>query len=238
MLGQRDNPGVAPRGTPSVAARPRLMPIDVAIVDDHGVMRDGLQAMLSGAADVRVVACEGGAAEGIEAVLRTRPQVVLMDITMPGMSGIEATQKLQRAAPQCGVLMLSMHSSPDLVGQAIRAGARGYVLKESSSAELLAAIRAVAEGRRYLGAGVSEGVMELIKGGGTGSAALAALTPRERQVLELIVDGRTNAQAAAVLHLSPRSVETYRGRLMQKLGISDLPSLVKFAIRNGITAAG
>ena len=88
MLGQRDNAGLAPRGTPSVLPRQRLMPIDVVIVDDHGVMREGLQAMLSGAADVRVVACEGGAAEGIEAVLRTRPQVVLMDITMPGMSGI------------------------------------------------------------------------------------------------------------------------------------------------------
>lgn len=214
------------------------MAIDVVIVDDHGVIRDGVKALLQGTDDIRVVAAEPSAHTGLAAVERTHPQVVLMDISMPGMNGIEATQQLARNAPDVGVLMLSMHSSPDLVGQSIRAGARGYLLKEAASEELAEAVRAIASGRRYLGAGVGEGVMDWIKGSGGGSDALASLTPRERQVLELIVDGRTNAQAASILKLSPRSVETYRGRLMQKLGMQDLPALVKFAIRNGITGAG
>ena len=159
--------------------------------------------------------------------------MALLDISMPGLSGIEATRAIVAASPETAVVILSMHSSADLVREALRAGALGYLLKEAAGEEVVKAVRTVAAGRRFLGAGIAE---LLVEGYMHGQVATAAdLTARERDVLRLVVEGKTNVESATILGLSPRSVETYRLRLMQKLGVSDLPSLVKFAIRHGIT---
>jgi DNA-binding NarL/FixJ family response regulator len=205
------------------------MVINVLLADDHGVLRDGVQRVLESNADIRVVAAVDDGHKAVEQALRLRPQVVVMDISMPGLSGLEATRRIARGAPASAVVILSMHSSAELTREAFAAGAKGYLLKESAGDEVVKAVRAVAAGRRYLGEGLAEALLD------ARDAPLERLTPREREVLQLIVEGKSNALTAAALGLSPRSVETYRLRLMEKLGIGDLASLVKFAIRHGMT---
>jgi DNA-binding NarL/FixJ family response regulator len=206
------------------------MVIDVMLADDHGVLRDGVQRLLEANADIKVVATVDGGREAVEKAAELQPDVVVMDISMPHMNGLEATRRIADRAPATAVAILSMHSSREMVREAFAAGARGYVLKESAGGEIVRAVRTVAAGRRFVGEGVVDKVLDEYTASGVES-----LTPREREILRLIVDGKSNAEAAAILGLSPRSVETYRLRLMQKLGIEDLPTLVKFAIRHGMT---
>jgi DNA-binding NarL/FixJ family response regulator len=212
------------------------MAIKVLLADDHGVLRDGVQRLLEAYSDIQVVSTVSDGREAVEMAVQLRPDVVLMDITMPGLNGIDATRAMRERAPGVRVVVLSMHSAVDVVRQALAAGARGYLLKESAGREVETAVRAVAAGRRFLGAGVVERIAAEFPHG-SGRSDVDCLTRREREVLRLIVDGCSNAKAAAVLGLSPRSVETYRARVMSKLDIKDLPSLVKFAIRHGITTA-
>jgi DNA-binding NarL/FixJ family response regulator len=207
------------------------MVISVLLADDHGVLRDGMQRLLEANADIRVVAVAQDGLEAVRKAAELQPDVVVMDISMPGMNGLAATRRIAERAPRSGVVILSMHSSADMVRAALAAGARGYLLKESAGDEVVRAVRAAAAGRRFLGEGVADKVLP-----GGPPAPLDQLTAREREVLQLVVQGKSNAEAAAILGLSPRSVETYRLRLMQKLGIEDLPSLVKFAIRHGMTS--
>jgi DNA-binding NarL/FixJ family response regulator len=209
------------------------MGITVLLADDHGVLRDGVRRLLEATGDIRVVAVADNGLEALEKATEVRPDVALLDISMPGLSGIEATRAIMARFPKTAVVILSMHSSMELVQEALRAGARGYLLKESAGEEVVKAVRAVAAGRRFLEAGVTELVIEGCIHARVATAA--HLTARERDVLRLVVEGKSNIESAAALGLSPRSVETYRLRLMQKLGLSDLPSLVKFAIRHGIT---
>jgi DNA-binding NarL/FixJ family response regulator len=206
------------------------MVINVLLVDDHGVLRDGVQRLLESHTDIRVVATADDGHAAVERVAALRPDVVVMDISMPALNGLEATRRIVAAAPATAVVILSMHSTPEITREAFTAGARGYLLKESAGDEVVKAVRAAAAGRRYLG----EGVADKLIPGPSSPAPLDRLTPREREVLQLIVAGKSNAETAAVLALSPRSVETYRLRLMEKLDIEDLPALVKFAIRNGM----
>jgi DNA-binding NarL/FixJ family response regulator len=209
------------------------MVISVLLADDHGVLRDGLRRLLEVNSDIRVCALADNGREALEKATAMRPDVALLDISMPVLSGIEATRAIVAASPETAVLILSMHSSAELVREALRAGALGYLLKEAAGDEVVKAVRTVAAGKRFLGAGIAELVVE---GYIQGQIATAAdLTARERDVLRLVVEGKSNVESAAILGLSPRSVETYRLRLMQKLGVSDLPALVKFAIRHGIT---
>jgi DNA-binding NarL/FixJ family response regulator len=210
------------------------MVIRVLLADDHGVLRDGVQRLLEVHSDIKVVSMVSDGLEAVEMAARLRPEVVVMDITMPGLSGIDATRAMVEKLPEIGVVMLSMHSTVELVRQALLAGARGYLLKESAGREVESAVRAVAAGRRFLGAGIADKIAAEYPYAAKRSD-LDYLTPRERDVLRLIVEGRSSAEAAAILGLSPRSVDTYRARLMDKLQIDDLPSLVKFAIRHGIT---
>ncbi len=205
--------------------------IRVLVADDHGVMRDGLCRLLETDPDIRVVAVAKDGREAIEQAAATRPEVILMDVSMPRMGGIEATRSIAGIAPEAAVVMLSMHSAERTVGEALEAGARGYLLKESAGAEVLSAVRTVAAGGRYLGGGL--GIREDARAAGD---PMARLTASERRVLRLVVDGKSNAEAAQLLGLTPRTVETYRIRLMDKLQVDDLPSLVKFAIRNGLTS--
>jgi DNA-binding NarL/FixJ family response regulator len=207
----------------------------VALADDHAVVRDGLRALLEAQSDMSVV---GDAANGREAVrlaVRLHPDVIVMDIAMPELNGIEATQQIHDASPSTQVVILSMHSTTEHIFRALQAGARGYLLKESAGSEVVDAIRAVRAGRRYLSQKIASTVLDDYISERNRTSPLDSLSPRERQILQLVAEGRSSAEAAATLFLSPKTVDTYRSRMMQKLGIGDLSSLVKFAIQHGIT---
>jgi len=214
------------------------MNIRVFLADDHAVVRDGLRFLLEAQGDIRVI---GDAEDGRAAVrqaLQLQPDVVIIDIAMPALNGIEATQQICAACPATRVIILSMHSSSEHVFRALQAGACGYLLKESAGAEVVQAVRAVHAGRRYLSEKIADQESADYlrqRQDGEARSPLARLSPREREVLQLVAEGRSSAEIAALLHLSPKTIETYRSRLMQKLGLSDLPSLVRFAIQHGLT---
>jgi DNA-binding NarL/FixJ family response regulator len=208
--------------------------ISLILVDDHALVRDGVSRLLEAQPDMRVLGSFGDVEAAVGFAAREEPDVAVVDIAMPQTSGIDITRRLRDASPETEVLILSMHSNPEYVRQALLAGALGYVAKESAGPVLVEAIRAVHAGRRYLSDTL--GVEALRNPGSAGQQdPLGALSARERQVLRCTVEGKTIAQTAAQLGVSPKSIETYRSRVMTKLGIVDLPALVKFAIRNGIT---
>ena len=210
--------------------------INVLLLDDHAVVRDGLQALLTAQPDIRVIGSFGDARRAVQFAAESPPDVAVLDIAMPGLDGIEAARRIHDQCPDTHVLMLSMHASPEHVYQALRAGASGYVLKESAGGEVVAAVRAVHGGRRYLSEKISPRTLEdYIRERGT-DHPLERLSRRELQVLKLIVQGSTSAEVGKLLGLSPKSVDTYRSRMMHKLEIDDLASLVKFAIRHGVTS--
>lgn len=194
------------------------------------MLREGLRALLSSAPDITVVDEVANGRDAVRRALELVPDIVLMDIGMPDMNGVEATARLRERLPEVRVIALSMHGDVEHVHRALEAGVSGYLLKESAAADVLAAVRAVHAGKEYLSAAVLQYARHR-----RGAGPLASLSARERQVLQLVVEGRTSAEIAARLHLSPKSVETYRSRVMRKLGVDDLPALVKFAIQHGIT---
>lgn len=209
--------------------------IRVLLADDHALVRDGLRALLSSQADIEVV---GGAADGREAVRQARglhPDVVVMDIAMPELNGVEATREIGDVCSSTQVLIVSMHSTTEHIFRALQAGARGYLLKNAAGAELVEAVRAVHAGQRYLSHKITASVVDDYIAERHRTSPLQSLSHRERQILQLIAEGRSSAQAAAMLFLSPKTVDTYRSRMMQKLGITDLPHLVRFAIQHGVT---
>lgn len=212
-----------------------MTPIRVLLVDDHAVVREGVAHLLSAQADIEVVGGAETAWQAVHLVARMRPHVVVMDISLPGLSGVEATRQVHETSPESRVLVLTMHSSPELVYQAFQAGALGYVLKESAGSEVVAAVRSVHEGHSYVSERLRSAAVDRYLKPDAKAGPIASLSVRERQVLQLIVDGRSSAEVAAQLSLSPKSVDTYRSRIMHKLGIGDLPGLVKFAIRHGLT---
>jgi DNA-binding NarL/FixJ family response regulator len=210
--------------------------ISVLLLDDHAVVRDGLQALIAAQSDLRVVGSFGVADEAIRFAAESAPDVAVLDIALAGLDGIEAAKRIHDLCPETHILMLSMHAGSEFVYQALRAGASGYVLKESAGEEVVAAVRAVHAGRRYLSEKISaRGLEDYMRARGA-DHPLERLSPRERQVMKLIVEGNTSNEVAALLGVSPKSVDTYRSRLMAKLAIDDLPGLVKFAIRHGITS--
>ncbi|MGH8707569.1 MAG: response regulator [Burkholderiales bacterium] len=212
------------------------MPIRVLIVDDHAVVRDGLQALLAKAEDLQVVGVAGNGREAIEQAQRARPDVVVMDIGMPELDGVEATRRLREKCPESRVLILSMHLSSEHVARALHAGALGYVLKESAGEEVAEAIRAVSAGRRYLSHRLSDLMIDDFLRDGVKVSPLDRLSLRESEVLKWVVEGHTNADIAERLALSVKTVETYRARIMRKLGVKDTVDLVKFAMRHGIVS--
>lgn len=211
------------------------MKIRVYVADDHAMIRDGLRALLESHGDIEVI---GGAGDGRQAVVeakRLQPDIVLMDISMPGLNGIEAAALLREAAPKARVIMLSMHANSEHLFRALHAGARGYVLKNSAGAELADAVREVHAGKRHFSPKVAEILVEGYVREERVASPMQALSAREREILQLVAEGRTSAQIADALSLSPKTVDTYRSRLMQKIGVTDMVGLVKFAILHGVT---
>jgi DNA-binding NarL/FixJ family response regulator len=210
------------------------MPVSVMLADDHAVVRDGLRALLEGGNDLQVVAVAGNGREAVAEALRLRPDIVIMDIAMPELDGVEATRRIVEKSPETRVLILSMYLSAEHIYRALQAGAQGYVLKESAGEEVVDAIRALRAGKRYLSHRITETVIDDYLREGTNVSPLDSLSLRERDVLQLVVEGRTNAAIAQALSLSPKTVETYRARIMKKLKVRDTVELVKFSMRHGL----
>jgi DNA-binding NarL/FixJ family response regulator len=212
------------------------VPIRVLLADDHPLVCAGLAALLAQQGDMEVVATAIDGREALRAARELSPDVVIMDVSMPGMNGIEAAERIRDLGGGAKVVMLSMHDSAEHVYRALRAGATGYLLKESAGREVVDAVRAVLAGRRYLSDRIpgQEALLGRLAAKASGSP-LERLSKREREILQLVVEGKSSAEIAALVSLSPKTVETYRSRMMQKLGIADLPALVKFALQHGLT---
>jgi len=210
------------------------MPITVFIADDHPVMHEGLTHLLHAQEDIRVVGAAANGRDAVRQVSELRPNVVIADIAMPEMNGIEATRQIRERSPETQVVILSMHSTPDHIFDALEAGARAYLLKENAASEIVSAVRAVHAGERYLCKKITDVLAEQVARR-RGPNPLDSLSQREREILQLVAEGRSSAEIAGKLSLSPKTVDSYRSRLMRKLQINDVPGLVKFAIRHGLT---
>jgi len=211
------------------------MTISVLIADDHGVVRDGLRLLLETQPDIRVVAVVADGREAVREALLLQPDVVVMDLAMPHLNGVDATAQIVGRIANTKVVMLSMHSTVEHVYRALQAGATGYLRKESAGSEVVEAVRAVHAGRRYLCQKITESVVDDYIKKHTRESPLESLSGREREILQLVVEGRSGVEIAGLLHLSPKTVDTYRSRMMSKLGINNLPGLVKFALQHGLT---
>lgn len=216
------------------------LPIRIIVADDHALVRAGITGVLSGTPGFEVVAEAGTAQQAIEMVHLHDPQVVVLDISMPGMSGLEAAASLRAEYPGLRILILSVHDHPEYVMESVRAGANGYLRKDASPQELRDAVRAVARGDGYYSPAVARQLGAALRGEAPAAehpdhqARLDALTRRERDVLLGVTAGKTNKQIAADLGLSPRTVESYRESLMRKLGIYTVAELTKFALEAGL----
>jgi DNA-binding NarL/FixJ family response regulator len=210
------------------------MPLRVLIAEDHAVIADGMRHLLA-ARDFEVVASARDGAEAVRLAAELKPDLILLDIVMPQLNGVDAARAIIQNDPEARVIMLSMYSDSERVYQSLQAGARGYVLKRDLSEDLIEAMRLVASGGRYLSPSVTDTVITDYLHEKRAPDALHALSVRERHVLQFLVEGKSAAAVARKLQLSPRTVETYKARLMRKLGLTDLPALVKFAVRHGLT---
>ena len=210
------------------------MPVTILLADDHAVVRDGLRALIEDGSDLKVVGVAGNGREAVAEAQRLHPDIVIMDIAMPELDGVEATRRIVEKCPDTRVLMLSMYLSAEHIHRALQAGAQGYVLKESAGDEVVEAIRALRAGKRYLSHRITETVIDDYLREGASLSPLDSLSLRERDVLQLVVEGKTNVAIAQALSLSPKTVETYRARIMKKLKVHDTVELVKFAMRHGL----
>jgi RNA polymerase sigma factor (sigma-70 family) len=214
------------------------MSITVFLADDHAVVRDGLRYLLEAQPEIKVIGDAANGREAVRLVAQLKPDVAIVDITMPELNGIDATLQIRDACPPTKVIILSMHANTRHIARALQAGAQGYLVKESAGIEVVKAVRTVNAGHHYLSQAVSDAVINdyvLQRRAMEHGSALESLSAREREVLQLVVEGKSSAEIAGILNLSPKTVESYRSRLMQKLEIDDLPSLVRFAITQGLT---
>jgi len=211
------------------------MTISVFLADDHRVLRDGLRVLLESQKDILVVGEAENGKKAIQGILDAKPNVVVMDITMPELNGIDAARIIHESLPETEIVILSIHSDLEHIFRAFQAGAQGYILKESAGAEVISAVRAVNMGRRYMSPSIRDLMMEAYMHNRQVQSPLEQLSFREREVLQLTVEGFSSAAIAEKLSLSPKTIETYRSRLMGKIGVRDLTELVRFAIKHGIT---
>lgn len=214
------------------------MAIKVLLADDHAVVRDGLRLLLEAQSDINVVGEASNGHQAVQLVKNLSPDVAVMDIAMPELNGIDASRRIHQICFSTQIVILSMYASTEHIYQALQAGAIGYVLKESAGREVVLAVRTVYAGKRYLSQHIAETVIDdymckfykiPVR------SPLERLSPREREILQLVVEGKSNPEIASLFSLSIKTVETYKSRLMEKLNIKDIPSLVKFAIQHGLT---
>jgi DNA-binding NarL/FixJ family response regulator len=210
------------------------MPIRVIIVDDHEVVADGLRFVVGAQVDMEVIDCMHDSREAVRRIIETRPDVALLDHAMPGLNGTEAAAMIRERCAETKIIMLSMYSNRVHVMRALQAGASGYVIKKSAAKEVVEAIRTVHYGGRYLSKQLAESVIDHVADNTTGQDPVQQLSSRERQVLQMLAEGHPVQKIATTLSLSPKTVETYRSRMMKKLNIQDFASLVKFAIQQNI----
>ena len=214
-----------------------LESISILLADDHTLVRAGIRALVEKLPDVKVVAEAKDGREALRLIGDHHPDLVLMDIAMPGLNGIDATARISREFPDVRVIILSMYSNEEYVREAIRAGAAGYLAKRGATAELETAIKTVARGEKYFSPLVSTRLMQDRTGQPNADRALIELlTPRQREILQLIAERHGTKEIAQILNISAKTVETHRAQLMERLGIHDVPGLVRFAIRAGLAS--
>lgn len=214
------------------------MTTTIFLADDHAVLRDGLKLLLEMQPDLKVIGEAGNGRDAIKQVNELRPDVVILDILMPELNGIEATRQILHNTPDTQVIILSVNTDSEHVFRALQAGAKGYLIKASAGSEVVEAIRTVRSGLRYLSQVISDNLVDAYihqRESDEAGNALSLLNTREIEVLQLVVEGKTSHDIAAVLDLSPDTIATYRKRIMNKLDIHDIPGLVKFAIAHGLT---
>jgi DNA-binding NarL/FixJ family response regulator len=215
------------------------MPFNVLLVDDHKIMRDGIRAILRHNEEFVIVGEAENGSEAVQICRRKKPEIVLMDIGLPGLNGIEATQEILRHVPETRVIILSMYDDEHSVVSAIRSGARAFVLKRASDNDLVDALRTVAKGGSYLSPQVSDKLLHRIQRGDLESkqapSALDGLSPRELQVLRLVAEGKTSKEIAVMLDLGLQTVRSYRKTMMKKLGVNNVAGLTQLALSAGLT---
>jgi len=211
------------------------MTIRVLIADDHGVVAEGLRNLIEAQTDMKVIALVEDGREAVRRALENGPDVVLMDIAMPVLNGTEATRIIRERRPTTRVIILSAYSDPVHVYRALQAGASGYIAKKSVAKEVVDAIRRAHEGKHYLSGQLTESLIDHLVHKAASEDPLQRLSSRERQVLQMLAEGHSVAKISGTLSLSPKTVETYRTRMMEKLGIGDFASLIRFAIQQGVS---
>lgn len=212
--------------------------ITVLLTEDHWLIRASLRALLSDFPGVEVVGEAGNGREALELIAELRPNLVLMDITMPGLNGLDATRRIAKDHPDTRVIVLSMHMSEQYVLDAMRAGAAGYVLKGSAPSELALAIEAVARGDLFLSPAISKHVVRMVLGKATEqTSSIEQLTPRQREILQLIAEGKSSKEIAQLLDSGVKTIESHRANLMARLNIHDVAGLVRYAIRHGLVSS-
>ena len=213
------------------------MKIRVLVADDHAIIREGLRVMLGNQPDMEVVGIAANGREAIQLVDKHEPDIAVIDLSMPELNGVEAIQQMMPRHPHLQVVVLSIHETKPYVYRALKAGAKGYLVKETAGLEVVDAVRAVYGGERYLSQSITdllttetfqklESLIEV--------SPLEVLSPREREILQLVAEGKTSQEIAERLSISPKTVDTYRSRLMHKIGVDDMAGVVKFAIQHGV----
>jgi len=212
------------------------MAIRVFLANSRVILLDSLQVLLEIQQDIRIVGKATNGHDAVRKIRKLRPDVAILDVELVGLNGIEASLKIAGLSPSTGIVMLATRASPEFIFRALRAGARGYLSREASGLELVDAVRTIREGKRYLSPKITATLIGDYISEHRSPSPLESLTSRERNILQLVVEGSSSAQVADILAFSPKTVDTYRSRIKQKLGIHDLPALVKFAIQHGITS--
>jgi DNA-binding NarL/FixJ family response regulator len=212
------------------------MAIRVFLANSRVILLDSLQVLLELQPDMKIVGKATNGHDAVRRIQKLRPDVAILDIGLTSLNGMEASLKLGELSKSTGIVMLSTMTSPEIIFRTLRAGARGYLSREASGLDLVNAVRAVREGKRYLSPRITAALIGDYISEARSPSPLESLTSRERHILQLVVEGTPSAEIADILALSPKTVDTYRSRIKQKLGIHDLPALVKFAVRHGITS--
>jgi DNA-binding NarL/FixJ family response regulator len=211
-----------------------MKPTRVLLADDHTLVRAGIRSLLEDLPDVIVAAEASDGHEALRLIEEHRPDVALLDIAMPGLNGLEVAARVVQDFPYVGVIILSMHATEEYVLRALRGGAAGYLLKDAGPAELELALEAVTRGERYLSPAISKHVTEYVRRVGEEATSLERLTPRQREVLQLVAEGHTTREIAQILEIGVKTVEAHRANLMDKLDIHDIAGLVRYAVRKGL----